>query len=131
MQVRRRHTIFVLWGGIMITRGEITIYHITLNELTKLEEYTAYNYVNCWYFMNEDAVLNKGLTDANTIDVRIPYNSNENAQISHFAKGDIIYIGKGPTSITSQSELGENIYRITLVNDNNFGNNQHIHLGGK
>lgn len=114
----------------MKTRGTITIYHITLNELTKLEEYTRYEY-NGWYFINEDAVINQGLTDANTIDVRIPYETNENADIGNFSKGDIIYIGSGPESINSQTELGKDIYKITLLNNNNFGNNQHIHLGGK
>lgn len=114
----------------MITRGPITIYHKTLNVLTRLEEYTKYNYANCWYFINEDSVINKGLTDSNIIDVRIPYETNENADIDNFSKGDIIYIGNGPESINSETELGEH-YKITLLNDNNFGNSQHIHLGGK
>lgn len=115
----------------MITRGIVTIYHVTLNETTKLEEYTNYTYSNCWYFINEDAVINQGLTDANTIDVRIPYETNENADISNFSKGDIIYIGQGPASIETQTELGENIFKITLLNNNDFGNNKHIHIGGK
>ncbi len=115
----------------MITRGIITIYHKTLNDETKLEQYERFVYSNCWYFINEDAVINKGLTDANTINVRIPYETNENANISNFNKGDIIYIGEGPNGVNSQTELGKNIFKITLLNDNNFGNNKHIHIGGK
>lgn len=115
----------------MITRGIITIYHITQNALTKLEEYTRYEYTDCWYFISEDGIINKGIKDANSINVRIPYKTNENADISHFNKGDIIYIGEGPKGVNSQTELGKDIFKITLLNDNNFGNNKHIHIGGK
>ena len=115
----------------MITRGTITIYHISLNATTKLEEYTRYVYTNCWYFIKENSSISSGIDESNEIDIRIPYETNENADISHFSKGDIIYIGTGAENITSQTELGNDIYRITMLNNNNFGNNQHIHLGGK
>ena len=44
-------------------------------------------------------------------------------------KWERYYIEK---TITSQSELnGVEFYNITAISNNTFGNNQHIHLGGK
>lgn len=48
-----------------------------------------------------------------------------------FSIGDIIAIGH-QDDIQKQSDLqGKEFYNVTTVNINNFGNNPHIHLGGK
>ena len=48
-----------------------------------------------------------------------------------FSIGDIIVIGH-QDDIERQSDLqGKEFYNVTSVNINNFGNNPHIHLGGK
>ena len=36
------------------------------------------------------------------------------------------------TEINTQQDLvGHEVYNITSINDNEFGNNPHIHIGGK
>ena len=48
-----------------------------------------------------------------------------------FSIGDIIALGH-QDNIEKQSDLkGIEFYNVTSVNINNFGNNPHIHLGGK
>ena len=62
----------------------------------------------------------------------IPYDNNENLNIADFSIGDIVCKGNIGKTITSQSELnGVEFYNITAISNNTFGNNQHIHLGGK
>ena len=52
-------------------------------------------------------------------------------QLQAFLKyGDIICKGNIETNITKQSDLEES-YNITSININDFGNEPHIHLGGK
>lgn len=69
----------------MITNSELTIYHKTFNQTTRLEEWVRYNYSKVWWFGGKGANINKGYENANDVDVRIPYNLNENANISNFA----------------------------------------------
>ena len=50
----------------------------------------------------------------------------------NIAIGDIIVQGTITTDIDTQQDLSSyDIYNITSINNNNFGNNPHIHLGGK
>ena len=52
--------------------------------------------------------------------------------ISDFAIGDIIVQGTLENDIETQQDLDNYlIYNITSINNNNFGSNKHIHLGGK
>lgn len=52
-------------------------------------------------------------------------------QLQAFLKyGDIICKGNIETDITKQSDLAES-YNITSITTSNFGNEPHIHLGGK
>ena len=52
--------------------------------------------------------------------------------ISNFSIGDIVVEGTLETDIQTQQDLdGYNVYNITSINNNNFGNNPHIHIGGK
>ena len=117
----------------MVTNSSITIYHMSgLNETTHLEKWTRYNYNKVWFFGGKGAGINKGYDNANDVQVRIPYNQNSGLNINDFAVGDIIVEGTLNTDIETQEDLSNyQIYNITSINNNNFGNNQHIHLGGK
>ena len=117
----------------MITNKSVTIYHKDgLDVATHFEKWTRHNYSNVWFFGGKGAGINKGYNDANDVQVRIPYDKNNGLNINDFAIGDIIVEGTLNTDIETQEDL-ENylIYNITSINNNNFGNNQHIHLGGK
>ena len=116
----------------MITNSSLTIYHKGFDEETRTEKWIRYNYDKVWFFGGKGAGINKGYDNANDVQVRIPYELNDNLNINDFAIGDIIIQGKLETDIKTQSELNnDDIYNITSINNNNFGNNQHIHLGGK
>lgn len=115
----------------MITNANITVYHQNgLDLATHLEKWERYNYNDVWFFDGKGASLNKGYDNANNVQIRIPYNSN--LDIGNFAIGDIVVKGTLDTNIEKQQDLSNyQIYNITSINDNNFGNNPHIHLGGK
>jgi hypothetical protein len=118
----------------MITNSSLTIYHKEngLDVATHLEKWTRHNYDKVWFFGGKGAGINKGYDNANDVQVRIPYDLNEGLGINDFAIGDIIVQGTLDIDIETQDDLSEYlIYNITSINDNNFGNSQHIHLGGK
>ena len=115
----------------MITNSSLTISHKSLDTTTHYEKWTRYNYDKVWFFGGKGAGINKGYDNANDVQVRIPYELNSNLSISNFAIGDIIVKGSLTTNIETQQDLSNyDIYNITSINNNNFGNNQHIHLGG-
>lgn len=115
----------------MITNSSVTIYHKSgLDVSTRLEKWTRYNYDKSWFFGGKGAGINKGYDNANDVQIRIPYSND--LDISNFAIGDIVVQGTLNTDIETQQDLeGYNVYNITSINDNNFGNNPHIHIGGK
>lgn len=116
----------------MLVNSELTVYHLTQDTETRLDKYVRYNYDKVWWFGGKGSSLNKGFENANDVQVRIPYYLNENADISHFAIGDIILQGKIKKDIKTQSDLSEyEIFKITSINNNTFGSEPHIHLGGK
>lgn len=117
----------------MITNSSVTIYHMSgLDTTTHLEKWTRHNYNKVWFFGGKGAGINKGYDNANDVQVRIPYDQNSGLSINDFAVGDIIVQGTLDINIETQEDLNSYlIYNITSINDNNFGNNQHIHLGGK
>ena len=116
----------------MITNSSLTIYHKGFNEQTKLETWTRYNYSKVWFFGGKGAGINKGYDQANDVQVRIPYDLNKDLSIKDFSIGDILVEGTLTTDIETQQDLDDyTIYNITSINDNNFGNNPHIRLGGK
>lgn len=117
----------------MITNSSVTIYHMSgLDTTTHLEKWTRHNYNKVWFFGGKGAGINKGYDNANDVQVRIPYGQNDGLDISNFAIGDIIVQGTLDIDIETQEDLNSYlIYNITSINDNNFGNSQHIHLGGK
>lgn len=115
----------------MITNASLTHYHKTIDNETRLEKWIRHNYDNVWWFGGKGSSINKGYENANDVDVRIPYDKN-NIDISNLAIGDIIIKGTLGIDITTQQDLKNyEVYNITSINDNNFGINQHIHLGGK
>jgi len=117
----------------MIVNSSLTVYHMSgLDVSTNNEIWTRYNYDKVWFFGGEGAGINKGYDNANDVEIRIPYDGNEGLDIGNFSIGDIVVQGTLDFDIETQQDL-ENylIYNITSINNNNFGNNQHIHLGGK
>lgn len=114
----------------MIINSELTVYHRVLDENTRLEKWIRFNYEKVWWFGGKGSSINKGYENANDVDIRIPYNLNENVYINNFAIGDILYEGKLEKDIIKQSDV-PNAYNITSITNNIFGSEPHIHLGGK
>ena len=117
----------------MITNSSLTVYHMSgLDTATHNEVWTRYNYSNVWFFGGKGASLDKGYDNANDVQVRIPYDQNSGLNINNFANGDILVQGTLDIDIDKQEELENYLtYNITSIKNNNFGNNQHIHIGGK
>lgn len=129
----------------MICNSTLTIYHKTIDETTKLEKWNRQNYgkdesdKKVWVFGGIGSSINKGYENANDIDVRIPYSIND-VNLDLIKRGDIIVVGYIDKDITTQQDLltdtegkdtNYEIYNITSINNNNFGKNPHLHLGGK
>lgn len=115
----------------MICNNSLTVYHKTFDNTTHLEKWIRYNYNNVWVFNGKSGVANKGYDNANNVQIRIPYNKNGNLNINNFAIGDIIVKGTLNYDIETQQDIDNClVYNITSINNNNFGNNKHIHLGG-
>lgn len=113
----------------MITNNKITYYHKILNNTTKLYEWSRVLFDDVWIFGGEGSNINKGYENANDVDVRIPMVYVNDTSI--FNIGDIIAIGI-QDNISKQSDLKDvEFYNVTSININDFGNNPHIHLGGK
>ena len=117
----------------MITNSSLTIYHMSgPDAATHEEKWTKHNYANVWFFGGKGASLDKGYDNANDVQVRIPYDQNSGLNINDFAIGDIIVQGTLDTEIETQKDLKNYLtYNITSIKNNNFGNSQHIHIGGK
>ena len=116
----------------MITNSSLTVYHKGFDTTTKLEVWIRYNYSKVWFFGGKGAGINKGYDDANDVEVRIPYDQNAGLDINDFAIGDILVQGTLTTDIETQQDLSNYlVYNVRSINNNNFGNSQHIHLGGK
>lgn len=116
----------------MRCNNSVTIYHKGFDKTTKLETWIRYNYDKVWFFGGKGAGIRKGYEDANDVEIRLPYNQNENLEVTNFDIGDIIVKGTLTINIQTQQDLiGYETYNITSINDNNFGINQHIHIGGK
>lgn len=120
----------------MIVNNKLTIYHKSLDTTTRLEKWTRYNYGTnentIWWFGGKGTSTNKGYENANDVQIRIPYDLNANLSIDNFSIGDIIVQGYVTDEINTQQDLSNyDVYNITSINNNNFGNNQHIHLSGR
>lgn len=116
----------------MLTNSDMTLYHKVHDAETRLEKWERYYIEKVWWYGGKGANTQKGYENANDVQIRIPYETNDNLNIAVFSIGDIVCKGNIEKSITSQSDLnGEEYYNITAINNNTFGNNAHIHLGGK
>lgn len=116
----------------MLVNSDMTLYHKVLDTETRLEKWERYYIEKVWWYGGKGANTQKGYENANDVQIRIPYEMNENLNIANFNVGDIVCKGNIEKTITSQSELnGVEYYNITAINNNTFGNNAHIHLGGK
>lgn len=103
-----------------------------LDIVTHLEKWKRTNYEKVWFFGGKGASINKGYDNANDVEIRIPYDQNDNININDFAMGDIIVQGSLDLDIETQKDLSDYlIYNITSIKNNNFGNNPHVHIGGK
>lgn len=116
----------------MICNSKLTIYHQDgLDVATHLEKWRRFNYDNVWFFGGKSASLNKGYDNANDVEIRLPYDLNE-LDINNFKIGDIIVQGELTQDIATQQDLKNyQVYNITSIKNNNFGNSKHIHIGGK
>ena len=113
----------------MITNNSITYYHKTLNNNTKLEEWGKTIFEDVWVFGGKGSNINVGYENANDVNVRIPMEYVDDTSLFHI--GDIVAIGK-QEDIEKQSDLkGKEFYNVTSININNFGNNPHVHIGGR
>lgn len=116
----------------MLVNSDMTLYHKVLDTETRLEKWERYYIEKVWWYGGKGANTQTGYENANDVQIRIPYDINENLNIANFNIGDIVCKGSIGKTITSQSDLKEDeYYNITAINNNTFGNNAHIHLGGK
>lgn len=116
----------------MLVNSSLTVYHKVLNKDTRLEEWIRFNYDNVWWYGGKGSGINKGYENANDVNIRIFYKNNKELDFNNFQIGDILIQGNIDEDITTQQDLPQNIiYNITSLNNNNFGNNPHIHIGGK
>ena len=96
----------------MLVNSGLTVYHKWYDEDERLEKWKRFNYISAWWFGGKGAGINKGYENANDVQIRIPYDMNNNLDFKNFA-------------------IGESIYKITALINNTFGNNPHIHIGGR
>lgn len=122
----------------MIVNNKLTVYHKGFDETTRLEKWIRFNYGTdesenkIWWFGGKGTSTNKGYENANDVQIRIPYDLNNGLNINNFAIGDILVKGFIEDDINVQQDLADyDIYNITSINDNDFGNSKHIHLSGK
>lgn len=113
----------------MLVNSSLTVYH-------KIEDnhdykWVRYNYDKIWWFGGKGASLNKGYENANDVQIRIPYDLNPSLNYNNFGIGDILVQGTLESDITSEEDIQDEYYNITSLNNNVFGNNKHIHIGGK
>ena len=111
----------------MLVNSSLTVYHKV--EIDHDYKRIKYFYKNIWWFGGKGASLNKGYSEANDVQIRIPYDLNPSLDYNNFGIGDILVQGEYE-DIVSENDLKDlNIpyYNITSLNNNVFGNNKHIH----
>lgn len=116
----------------MLVNNSLTVYHKGFDEEKRVEKWIRFNYNSVWFFGGQGAGINKGYENANDVQIRIPYDMNKDLDFRNFSIGDIVLEGTFDYDIETEEELKEyQTYSITSKNDNNFGTQPHIHLGGK
>lgn len=113
----------------MLTNSDLTVYH-------KIADghgyrWIRYYYEKIWWFGGKGSSTNKGYDNANDVQIRISYELNPKLDHNNFGIGDILVQGKYD-DIESENDLRDVLYyNITSLNNNVFGNNKHIRIGGK
>ena len=113
----------------MLVNSSLTVYHKV--EIDHDYKWVRYNYDKIWWFDGKGASFNKGYENANDVQIRIPYDSNSGLNYNNFGVGDILVQGILESDITSEEDIQSEYYNITSLTNNTFGNNKHIHIGGK
>lgn len=113
----------------MLVNSSLTVYHKV--EDNRDYKWVRYNYEKVWWFGGKGSSLNKGYENANDVQIRIPYELNPKLDYNNFGIGDILVRGTLESDITSEEDIQGEYYNITSLTNNIFGNNQHIHIGGK
>ena len=113
----------------MLVNSNLTVYH-------KVEDnhdykWIRYNYDKIWWFGGKGSSLNKGYENANDVQIRIPYKLNSKLDYNNFGIGDILVQGTLNNDIISEEDIPSEYYNITSLNNNTFGTDKHIHIGGK
>lgn len=112
----------------MLTNSDLTVYHKVADGHSY--KWIKHYYEKIWLFGGKGAGLNKGYDNANDVQIRIPYDLNPDLDYNNFGIGDILVQGEH-NNITSEEDIQDEYYNITSLNNNVFGNNKHIHIGGK
>lgn len=116
----------------MLVNSPLTVYHKGFDETSRTETWARYNYDKVWFFGGRGSGINKGYDNANDFDCRLSYDEINNLSVDNFAIGDIVIPETVNIDIQTQEDLNDYlIYNITSINNNDFGNNKHIHIGGK
>lgn len=121
----------------MLVNSSLTIFHKDFDEEKRIEKWIRFNYGDdntptVWWYGGKGASLNEGFENANDIRIRIPYDLNENLDISNFKIGDIIVKGCIKNDIQTQQDLiNYETFNIMSITNNIFGSDKHIRLGGK
>ncbi len=121
----------------MLVNSCLTVYHKVLNPKTKMNKWIRFNYgteeeFKAWWYGGKGVSINKGLENANDVKIRIPYDTNQTLDVKNFDVGDILVQRNLDIDITSIKDLSNyDVYTITSISNNTFGNNKHIHIEGK
>lgn len=121
----------------MLVNSCLTVYHEENDPATKMNRWIRFNYgtekePKIWWHGGKGVSTNKGLENANDVKIRLPYDINLDLDIKNFKAGDILIQGDLDIDITSIRDLSNyEMYTITSITNNTFGNNKHIHLEGK
>ena len=119
-------------GDEMLTNSKLTIYHKYYDKESHLDKWKRQVINNVWWFGGKGASYNMGLDNANDVKIRIPKDINDLSNLE-ISVGDILVKGELEKEISMQSDLKdvEDVYNITSIVDNDFGNNKHLHIEGK
>ena len=110
----------------MLTNTDVTIYNREYDQKTGLDTWTRVYVPEAWWYKNEKAsITTDGLKSADVYTVRIPDTSIA------LKKDDYIVRGNCHVEMETVKDLeGLEKTRVTSVNYNTFGGNQHIKAVG-